>query len=211
MAMNTIGRCAFGIDVDAYKNPDQDLIKYGTLVFQGFRADNWIASVIFQIILHFPVTAKILPLFPKEYLNLHDITNGIMQQREKESVLGNDFIARLMELKKLVANNPNDEHLSTLNDDIITAQGIVFFLAGYETTANTLSTLTYNLAKYPEAQQTIYEEISEVMENNGGVIDHETINQMEYLDAALQENLRLNGPVTNHFRLCNKDCEVLAN
>jgi cytochrome P450 len=34
----------------------------------------------------------------------------------------------------------------------ITAQGVIFFVAGFETTANTLSTLSYNLAKHPEVQ-----------------------------------------------------------
>jgi cytochrome P450 len=34
----------------------------------------------------------------------------------------------------------------------ITAQGVIFFVAGFETTANTLSTISYHLAKNPDIQ-----------------------------------------------------------
>ena len=207
--MNTIGQCAFGIDLDAYKNPNQDLIKYGTEIFQEFRSTNWTMSLILQTFFHFPVLAKFVSFIPAASDKINDITRGIMKQREDAHIISNDFISRLMEMKKQMAENPNAENLKALNDDIITAQGVIFFIAGYETTANTLSTFSYHLAKNPKIQQTIFEEICEVMERHDGKIDHETINDMEYLDAALQENLRINGPVTLHFRFCNKDCEVL--
>ena len=41
---------------------------------------------------------------------------------------------------------------NVLNEDVILAQGIVFFIAGFETSSNTLSSLTYHLAKNPEVQ-----------------------------------------------------------
>jgi len=46
------------------------------------------------------------------------------------------------------------------------------------------------------------------MTSSGGKIDHETISQMHYLEAAINESLRINGPVTDSVRLCVKDCEV---
>ena len=38
----------------------------------------------------------------------------------------------------------------------ITGQSIVFLLAGFETTSNTLSSLTYHLAKNPEVQVLVF-------------------------------------------------------
>ncbi len=55
-----------------------------------------------------------------------------------------------MELQKIKDEAP--EELKHLSHDMIVAQGVVFFIAGYETTANTLSTLCYNLAKNPLVQ-----------------------------------------------------------
>jgi cytochrome P450 len=113
-----------------------------------------------------------------------------------------------MELKKEVALNPHTEFHQGLNDDIITAQGIIFFVAGFETTANTMSTLCYSLAKWPEVQDRVYKEVNDVMDRHNGKINHETIEEMEYLEATINENLRLHSPVVVHLRVCNKDTEV---
>jgi cytochrome P450 len=39
-----------------------------------------------------------------------------------------------------------------LNEEVILAQGIVFFIAGFETSSNTMSSLAFNLAKNPDVQ-----------------------------------------------------------
>ena len=54
-------------------------------------------------------------------------------------------MARLSELKNAVAKDPNHESHQGLTEKIITAQGTIFFVAGFETTSNTLSTLCHRL------------------------------------------------------------------
>ena len=115
-----------------------------------------------------------------------------------------DFLQRLQDLKDKLKDNPDE----SLTEDMITAQGIIFFVAGNETSANCLATLTYHLAKNPEVQERLFQEIRSAMEKNGGRIDHEAIAEMPYLEAALEENMRINGPVTEQIRLCTKDCQV---
>ena len=78
-------------------------------------------------------------------------------------------------------------------------KGIGFFAAGFDTSSNTMTTLCYNLATNPKIQDTIYEEIQSVLDETDGVIDHETINKMEYLEAAIEEDLRMFPPVTRYF------------
>ena len=43
--------------------------------------------------------------------------------------------------------------------DEVLAQGLLFFLAGYDTTATSIAFLLYNLALNPEIQEKLYEEI----------------------------------------------------
>ena len=43
--------------------------------------------------------------------------------------------------------------------DEVLAQGLLFFLAGYDTTATSIAFLLYNLALNPEIQKKLYEEI----------------------------------------------------
>ena len=57
-------------------------------------------------------------------------------------------------------------------------------------------------------QQRAYEEVRDVMERHGGKINHETIAEMEYLEAVIMENLRVHTPVLAHIRVCREDCEV---
>ena len=46
-----------------------------------------------------------------------------------------------------------------MTKDEVLAQGIQFFIAGYETTATTIAFLLYNLALYPEIQGKVNDEI----------------------------------------------------
>ena len=84
-----------------------------------------------------------------------------------------DFIDRLrMMLHKI--KETGQETLDGLDEDVVVAQGIIFLAAGFETTANTMSSLTYNFAKHPDVQQRCYEEIQEVIASKNE-INHETI------------------------------------
>jgi hypothetical protein len=49
-------------------------------------------------------------------------------------------------------------------------------------------------------QEKIFEEITETLETSGGKIDHESISKLHYLEAAICENLRINGPANDNFR-----------
>ena len=49
-----------------------------------------------------------------------------------------------------------------LTRDEIIAQSMLFFPAGYDTTATTISFLLYNLALHPEIQEKVHEEVVKV-------------------------------------------------
>jgi len=76
-----------------------------------------------------------------------------------------------------------------LSENEILAQAIIFFLAGYETTASTLSFCTYELALNPDIQQKLYEEIMSSL-NSDGIVPYDTLAKMPYLDAVISETLR---------------------
>lgn len=90
---------------------------------------------------------------------------------------------------------------------MIRAQGKIFFAAGFETTANCLTTLCYNLALNPDIQEKLRNEVMKIVDEHE-VINHETIADMHYLEAAIQENLRMYPPVIVQERICKKDVEV---
>ena len=95
-----------------------------------------------------------------------------------------DFIDKLrMMIHKI--RESGQTKLDGMNEEMVIAQGIVFLAAGFETTANTMGSFTYNLAKYPEIQHRCYEEIREVIDNKKE-INHETISELHYLEACIK-------------------------
>jgi cytochrome P450 family 4 len=71
--------------------------------------------------------------------------------------------------------------------------------AGHDTTTSALSFIFYNIAKYPEVQQKIYEEIISIFENNEEVTLSK-LNDLQYTEAVIKESLRLFPPVPYYGR-----------
>ncbi|CAO3680930.1 unnamed protein product [Rhizopus stolonifer] len=73
----------------------------------------------------------------------------------------------------------------------------ILFVAGHDTTANTLSFCLYNLAKNKDIQQKLREEVISVLGDNphSETPTLEELKKMKYMNMVIKENLRLNGPV----------------
>ena len=69
---------------------------------------------------------------------------------------------------------------------------MLFMLAGYETTSTTLSYCTYVLAKYPDEQQKLLDEINSFYsdEASGTLPNADNVGKLEYLDMFIKEVLR---------------------
>lgn len=99
------------------------------------------------------------------------------------------------------------------NDEII-AQCVLFFLAGFDTTATTITLTCYYLATNPEKQQRLYEEIARTMAKLAAdhpeadpyeLISYESMSKLEYLAAVVNETLRLCPPATLTERKTGSD------
>jgi hypothetical protein len=78
MALDVIAKCAFGIDTDAHRNPDELIVKEGRAAFGTFVPNNWFDTVMMSIpLFYFPSSVKYLPIFPPAFKNLWNITNRL--------------------------------------------------------------------------------------------------------------------------------------
>ncbi|ORZ22410.1 cytochrome P450 [Absidia repens] len=86
----------------------------------------------------------------------------------------------------------------TASDEQLRSNLAVFFLAGHETTANTMSFCLYNLAMNKEVQSKARQEVLTVLGDEPVDIlpQIDELRQMPYIDMVLKENLRRFGPAS---------------
>jgi cytochrome P450 family 6 len=85
----------------------------------------------------------------------------------------------------------------------------LFFLAGYETTNQTLSFCLHEIVKNSEVQEKIYEEIDHAMFwSDDKILNYEMVDQMRFLDCCVEETLRKYPILPVIMRTASKDYKV---
>ncbi|CAL1529340.1 unnamed protein product [Lymnaea stagnalis] len=80
-----------------------------------------------------------------------------------------------------------------LTEEELIAQSMLIIFAGFETTATSLQMCFYNLAKYPEIQAKVYEELTQVAASD--VPTKDELTRLVYMEQFINETLRLYPPV----------------
>uniref|UniRef100_A0A0P5QZ04 Cytochrome p450 n=1 Tax=Daphnia magna TaxID=35525 RepID=A0A0P5QZ04_9CRUS len=94
-------------------------------------------------------------------------------------------------LLKAAEENPE------LTDEVIKDEVSLFMIAGHETTAFTFAAFLYLIAKHPEHQQLVVEELHQVFGDSNRPCTSNDFAQLKYLDCCIKETLRMytNGPL----------------
>ncbi|WP_276378671.1 cytochrome P450 [Flavobacterium sp. H4147] len=125
----------------------------------------------------------------RKYLNLAAENNKIIQEiiesRNASNEEFNDLLNMLMETR--YEDTGEGMSMQQLIDEIK-----VLFIAGHETTANALTFTLHFLGRYPEIQQKIFDEITEIQSHTDNVI--EQLQKMTYTNAVLNESMRMYPP-----------------
>ena len=182
MAIDVIAKCAFGIDSNSFKNPNNEVFIHGKKLFEDFTLNNFAGSFAMALFQVHEKISHMIDLLPPSMGELWKITKSVQLQRQSAGGGPGDFIDILNELNKRVEAG----EFPALNSDMITGQGIIFIAAGFETTSSCLSTLCYNLARNPDVLENLLEEVDEITEKFDGVVDHETIADMPFLEACIK-------------------------
>lgn len=96
---------------------------------------------------------------------------------------------------------------SRMSERQIMDELITLFIAGHETTSNALMWTFYLLAKHPEAQQRLYEELDTVLQGRAPQL--EDLENLPYTDMVIKESMRVLPPAwTLSARQANEDIEL---
>ncbi|KAI4462856.1 cytochrome p450 [Holotrichia oblita] len=117
-----------------------------------------------------------IPQMPSEELNLIlELLNETIEFRTEKKVIKNDFLQLLLDMKKDGVIDVNE----------VQAQYVLFFLAGYETTASTLTFALYELAYNENVQKQLKKEVVAVIAKHDGVLTYEAVQEMKYLQMVI--------------------------
>jgi len=119
---------------------------------------------------------------------MNEYTFAIIRQRQLED--RSSLVNRADLLSQLLTHN---EEGSTYTDEELRDFVMNFLIAGRDTTAMLLTWTFYLLAKHPEIEAKVVEEMNQVMKDEQPTWDN--IKQLRYLKNVLQETLRLFPPV----------------
>nr|UEN71143.1 cytochrome P450 4AV17 [Meteorus pulchricornis] len=124
-----------------------------------------------------------------------------MNAREKAKVERGDIIDSLLKLK-----NGEQETNFKFEGDTLVAQSAIFFVAGLESSATTMSFALWELARHPQIQKRLRAEIHQCLEKNG--LTYESVNSMKYLMQVINETLRFYPPAPLLDRVASEDYKI---
>lgn len=80
-----------------------------------------------------------------------------------------------------------------MKESTIVATAVLFLLAGYDTTATTLSFTAFQLAAHPGHQRRIRRELQNIVKEHGG-LTYQALVEAKLLDAAISGDTSLHSP-----------------
>ncbi|OQR68531.1 thromboxane-A synthase-like [Tropilaelaps mercedesae] len=93
-----------------------------------------------------------------------------------------------------VTGCPMAAKIKTLTDEEVIDNALLVLVAGYETTSSSLAFITRLLVRFPEVQERLRQALVKATEN-GTRFDFERLQGCQYLDAVIQETLRMYPPI----------------
>jgi cytochrome P450 len=170
---------------------DLDLAEEGTRLSRMFAAVVDAQPSGFGTML--PPAVRALPFMPgraardavrSAAADLDTFVYGLIAQRRAEAVDRGDVLSMLLEAR--------DEDGQPLSDVEIRDQAMTLIVAGHETTFTALSWTLDLLSQWPEVYARLCAEVATVL--NGSVPRAADLSRLPYLDAVINESLRLRPP-----------------
>ncbi|KAF2894714.1 hypothetical protein ILUMI_11459 [Ignelater luminosus] len=192
-----IATTAFGVGCNSFEEPKNEIFVMGK---EATAFDGFLISLKFFIAAINPALAKMLKIrFISEPVTefFRRIVRETVKIREEKGIIRPDMINLLMEARKgrfhengHSNGNGDKKHKIVITDDVMTAQAVVFFLAGFDTVSTAMSYTAYELALNPDIQERLQKEIDETWQKCNGNIVYDDLMGMKYLDMVISEALR---------------------
>jgi len=236
--VDVVASTGFGFEAKAFSDPNsifKDQVDQLTFIGKYKRKGLAQFKVVFMVL--FPQLAKFFKVEFFEASNLKffiNIIKSTIEDRRKSGHHRNDFIDCMLQGFQAATNQMNkpetssesqfdkDAELKTNSlpaiggfqskeamEDAVVSNAFVMFFAGFDTSSTSMAITAYFLAKNPDVQDQLYEEIREAIEanNNSQYLEYQHIQSLPFLEGCIMEAMRLY-PLTNLERKCTKDYTI---
>ena len=230
--LDVIARCCFAVRPNSHKNPENPFFKASSNIFKFGSKYKLMALLMLPNVVLKLLQMKLFPQEPIEYYK-KAILSLIKERREKNIVV-DDFLQLLIEASQETKDNEDEtneldaesHHLNergedaqkmkmlfdkkalkrkTLDEVEIIANSVLFLVAGYETTAALITFTLYRLAY----DQSVQDKLREALKKSD-TLSYEFISTCEYLDAVIQESLRIYPPAVAIDREAVEDYDLIG-
>uniref|UniRef100_L7M8F7 Putative cytochrome n=1 Tax=Rhipicephalus pulchellus TaxID=72859 RepID=L7M8F7_RHIPC len=207
-SLDTTAALNYSVDIDSENDKDHPLMKCVSSLYSDMAG--WKLIMMFLM----PgVYKKLQPDYPpKSSTDLFKVfVSHLMEERKANNRKEDDFLQVFMDAdfdwEISGDENKDEKEKKQMTLDEITAQGILFFLAGVESVSTTLIFTAYYLAQHPEYQKSV---IAEVDKTAGpkGEFTYESLQEMPCLEACIKEALRLAASESLILRQCTEETTV---
>jgi len=182
LTLDVVGQSVFGHDFNYIENNTDEALNAYNFVWNNIYLSLFHVLMPF---LNYVPTAKVqkmnrsLETIDKLLYSLIDKSKQRADKSKSENLL--DLMVD--------SNTQQDNEANKMTDTELRHNVAAFFIAGHETTATSLSFALYCLAKYPQVQQKLYEEIVQSVGAHGGVT-YDSVQNMPYLLSVIKETMR---------------------
>ncbi|KAF6208007.1 hypothetical protein GE061_016456 [Apolygus lucorum] len=210
---DVIASCAFGLNIDSINDPKCLFREFGKAMFT-FSPSRKIVTALRRLAGPLSCYVKVPGEMTPDLVDFFiKAVKDTLEYRKKNGVVRPDFLHLMNELfekdQELVRSgqlDPKDPHI--FDEVTLVSNAFVFFTAGFETTATTISYVMYELALHDDIQDRLYQEILEVTKRYNGELTFEAFNDMKYLDQVIAETQRLRPAIAVLVRKITKEYHV---
>ncbi|XP_058126055.1 cytochrome P450 4d1-like [Anopheles ziemanni] len=217
-ALDSICATSMGVHINAQDDPNHEYA-------QGVKkVSEFMFRRVFSLLRQFPSLFFLYPYAREQgrvIKKLHDFTNSVIEKRrlqlQAEQAIGKvefdrdetDLYSKRRDtfLDQLLKVKVDGKPLSTAD---IREEVDTFMFEGHDTTTSGISFTILNLAKHPEIQQKVFDEINGMLGANAKTtfLTSALLQEMKYLDMVIKESLRLVPPVPFIGRALVEDMEM---
>jgi cytochrome P450 len=195
---------AFGVDINTLENGEDKLQDHLALVLPMVQRRMMI-PVPYWRYLKLPIDYKL----DKSLVIIKEAIHGFMKSAKSRIDADPGLKSNPTNfLEALLATQ--DEEGDKLTDEEVFTNVFSILLAGEDSTANSIAWVIHYMTELPEVQRRMQEEVDRIFGNDFSLLSFDQLQQLTYIEAVIQEALRLR-PVLPIVQLCANEDMVISN